>query len=647
MNTINPFVNAIVADAWDQQVTDVPQIHARAFAACRAAFDQIRATGATHSVLLHGEPGSGKTHLLARMRNEFACLGETEPARDPQRPPLPAAVFSSMRLRAGSRMLCRHVRRALARDLLRPDPQRLTQLDWLLIHRAAPHVNRPAQAHRWYRRLRRTGREAEAEAEADELLRRLSRDLQLPGNLAIILRTCALGRNPRAVADWLAEGTLADAQRDALGLLPAPEEADPEEEALDAIEALSRLAGPRLPLVLCFDQVEALQTHPRDVEGPFAFGRMISALHDRMQATLLVTGVQSTFLETMQQAIRQADLDRLGETREALEPLSDELAPLLVARRLDHAPSLAQARRSQADPCWPIGTDAVRHFVRSSETAGCTPRRLIAFCRQRLDAWQSGRETAPPSVEQFLEQQFEDSFQRALETWLPAVSDETLCHGLPLVLIAMGVATNLREGRREGTAAPPRTGDAPAGPFPGEGNESPEGMEDMEDMEDMEVAEADFILRFPHASAAVAVCNEAGNLLTGRLKRLRQFVERHGGCRAGRQLVLLRDSRLPIPPTARKAREHLETLAGHDVPLIFPSAEAVAALEALRGLLSDAKSGDLATYGATIGEDSVRHWLECNLPASVRELVMEIVPPADCVDPRSTPRLRIPGTIPC
>lgn len=601
MSQVNPFLRAIVADPWELHVPDVPRIHARAFEACRAALATVRQTGATQSVLVHGEPGSGKTHLLARLRSHLAGQGASQPPR-PDLPPLPPAVFSGLRLRAGNRMICRHLRRAVIGDLLRQVDQGLTQLDWLLIYRAARHVNKPELAHRWWARLRLPDRAEQASEEARELMGRLVRDCRLPGNLATALQHWALGRSRRAVRDWLAEGTLPAAELQALGVLPMPDEADPEEEALDLIESLSRLAGPDLPLVLCFDQVEALQADSRDLEGPFAFGRMMSALHDRTHHTLLITGVQSTFLETMEQAIRTADMDRLRETLEVLEPLDAEQARLLVAERLlaagrpredqsqedrtdctPDAPETPAARAASSDPCWPIGSAAVDRFVSAEATGSCTPRRLLAFCRQQYERWRTGSEAPQTPPAQTLQRQFDSEFEQALRGWSPARSDETLGHGLPLALLLVDPSR---------TAA--RT----------------------------DVPGADFAVQAREGQATVIVCNDTGNRLTGRLKRLREHVQRHGGG----NLVLVRDARIPIPRTARKADEHLRVLAQHGVPLVRPAADALAALDALRSLLADARSGDLTHDGQTLAEATVRDWLVANLPASLKELLDELIP---------------------
>ena len=65
------------------------------------------------------------------------------------------------------------------------------------------------------------------------------------------------------------------------------------------------------------------------------------------------------------------------------------------------------------------------------------------------------------------------------------------------------------------------------------------------------------------------------------------------------RLIVVRDSRVPITPKATKTRQALDELQRAEVVVRHPSPEVLAALDALRSLLSDAKSGDLG-YPSTV-----------------------------------------------
>ena len=88
--------------------------------------------------------------------------------------------------------------------------------------------------------------------------------------------------------------------------------------------------------------------------------------------------------------------------------------------------------------------------------------------------------------------------------------------------------------------------------------------------------------------SGLSVCTQSNmNSLSARLKRLKsQFAMQRLA-----RLVIVRDDRVPLSPGARTARQHLEELEQQQVVIVHPSIETLAALDSLRELLSDAKSG--------------------------------------------------------
>jgi hypothetical protein len=119
----------------------------------------------------------------------------------------------------------------------------------------------------------------------------------------------------------------------------------------------------------------------------------------------------------------------------------------------------------------------------------------------------------------------------------------------------------------------------------------------------------------------VSLCNQASmTSLAAKLRRLRDLAPAAKPAR----LVLLRDARLPISAGAQKSRNYLAELAKQGTRLLRPTAEAMAALEALRGLLSDAKAGDLAHRGETVEPRTVEEWLTAHRDPSLAALGAEV-----------------------
>src|SRR6185436_16116275 len=64
---VNPFRETIVANPWDVARVDVPEIHGDVFEQCLRGIDHVRKSRHSAGLLIHGEAGSGKTHLLSRL----------------------------------------------------------------------------------------------------------------------------------------------------------------------------------------------------------------------------------------------------------------------------------------------------------------------------------------------------------------------------------------------------------------------------------------------------------------------------------------------------------------------------------------------------------------------------------------------------
>jgi len=109
--------------------------------------------------------------------------------------------------------------------------------------------------------------------------------------------------------------------------------------------------------------------------------------------------------------------------------------------------------------------------------------------------------------------------------------------------------------------------------------------------------------------------------LAARLKRLTDWRSRNKRS----ELVLIRDGRLPIGRTAVVTRSRLESLVEKGVSLCQPGVETLAALQALRSLISDARSGDLHDGGEAISPKTVEEWLFQNLDNGLTAFFGQIV----------------------
>src|SRR5215510_10427565 len=141
---INPFHSSVVSDPWEAPETDVISVHQSAFARCCEAVAAIRGRPHATSVLLYRQAGSGKTHLLARLRAQVARDAEADGPGGMQE-----AIFVSARLHTSARMIWRHLRDCLVGDLLRRSGVGGSQLERLLLSLLIKHGLINGAGHLW------------------------------------------------------------------------------------------------------------------------------------------------------------------------------------------------------------------------------------------------------------------------------------------------------------------------------------------------------------------------------------------------------------------------------------------------------------------------------------------------------------------
>ena len=346
----------------------------------------------------------------------------------------------------------------------------------------------------------------------------------------------------------------------------AIEESDPEYVAREIVLTLARLAGRRMPMVLCFDQIEALETTPGDSSGFLAFGGAVSTLHDETTNLVLISCMQSS-VEPM---FRGADRDRIAEHESHLPLLGKRDAIRMINARLAAAgPGIAWAPPPEFDTVFNAGGLA-------------SARAVLAKAAELFDRDHRAETRPPVPLASLLEQEWENRMNAAAESVSRGDIDEVLDQGIRSLVGATG--------RGKWTVSSGR-------------------------------GDIDFRLESPTEQIAVSLCNHRNmNSLGSRLRRL------DAANRSGRpmRLVLLRDPRLPVSKNARVTRRYLDDLAQAGARMIHPSIEALEALEALRTLLADARSGDLTNDGAPINPETVQAWIARNLPSCLADLVDNI-----------------------
>jgi hypothetical protein len=591
---VNPFRDTIVSDPWRPSPPDVPGIHAKVFQTCCNALESVRRQGKSSSVLIHGEPGSGKTHLLARLRQH--CRDVEPRVLDPLQP---ETVFVAVRLQTGPQRLWRHLRRSFVEDLLREARDSTPQLKRILLRRFGAICQTDAALLGWWEWLKEEYPDPTLfRALLGSYLDQLSGELQLSRDFCTVLVHLMMDRHLLNARAWLKGDPLPDSALAALDVASPSEDDDLEEEAQRVVLDLCHLAGPKIPIVLCFDQIEALMSDPEDKVAIGTLGQIIMRLFNETSNLVLISCVQSGRLELLNlhqpKGLVSSAGARMAMHRDTLNPLLWDQASQLIQARMDADPRLKELRNNHPEALWPLESAKLQAYVGNQ---GRSPREILFRCAELFDIAANRLIDPVVPVEQFLSQTWHERLDVASSGDTLAQVDHVLTHGIPLLVHAAAEGWSLSD-------KPPSR--------------------------DLEVfLEGD-------GRIGVSLCNQRSPQgLWHRLRRLLPLLP----VRKAEKLVLLRDVRLPLGKSWVRTNEILYELNTQGARLIRPSHELLAALDALRRLLSDAKAGDLSNQGQTVTPETVQKWLVENMPGALRELLNEIVAPPSIEEPPTDSRL--------
>ena len=320
----NPFLSSVAGNPLDENPADVTEINAEAFAKCLKLVEDVRGQQVTQALLLFGEPGAGKTHLLSRLRRSL----ERDAAEGR------AAVFIPIRMVTSPTMLWRFLRRHLAVALLRQ---------------------------RTFAKVITKSRDEIAEQDR---------------NLAIILGNLRDGVHFADSAAWMRGQELPEDVLKNLGVAGPSEDEEQEAVSRQFITTVCGLGEPA-PFVFCFDQLEALRSSQDDTGGFFKLGQVISDLHDSTRNVVLISCLQSAMMPILEDVVRGADRDRMLGRRAGLKALDFDLALKLIAARLRTVPELQGQH--------PIKKSDIKDLFEPDGL--CVARKVIVRCQEVFGRW--------------------------------------------------------------------------------------------------------------------------------------------------------------------------------------------------------------------------------------------------------------------
>ncbi|MDF1812227.1 MAG: ATP-binding protein [Verrucomicrobiales bacterium] len=385
---INPFARSILSDPTDIPAVDVKEINQNTYNFLLNEIQKIAESGERNSTIIFGQPGTGKTHLLNRLRRSHSqsCDYHVIPVK----------------INTPPERLWRHIRRIVVKELKGKIGNR-SRLELILDRR----IGSP---------------------DSENIEDKLS-DIVEDSNLVGVLCNLYRGTYRNHALGWLRGDSLSEGARSSLGL-PTTEEAidgvDQEDYSKQVVLGICKLALPSV-FVFCFDQIEWL-IRDEKLGGLRLYGEIAADIHDGPFHAMIVSCIQSRYQPILSENIVGSNRDRVWKSEMLLKELTEQEAESLVLALLDNVPELAAKRKGGASHLfWPLDEGQIRNLIASEQNR--SPRTLITECRKLYDKLIDT--TKPPiSCDEFLSKDFQRKIEEGLDPSNLGERDSILHDGL-------------------------------------------------------------------------------------------------------------------------------------------------------------------------------------------------------------------------
>jgi hypothetical protein len=371
LKSTNPFDNYRSVNFWQQQKDPEPvveSIHQDAITTITETLDLVAQDHRTRTLMLQGDPGSGKTYLLGRLKktlNDKAFFVYIQPFPQSDR-------------------IWRHVLRYTVNSMIQvPEGQQDSQLMlWLKSLSAFTQRNLK-------QRILKDNFWEVLTSDRKKFIKKLKDTYKQSGiynadNFFGVLHDLTDPELYISACEWLQGDDLSEESLKELGVKGS---IDTEEAAYEILSNFGRISTETQPIVLCFDQVQSIARLPNGSLDLATLFSVNTKIHDENKNFFVILSITTDTWKQYEGTIEQCHKDRVDKYT-YLKPISIKDAESVLATRLS---SLHRQASPKSDsPIYPLTQKLLGEEFKRGRT---NPREALILGRdvfQEYKKWLAG-----------------------------------------------------------------------------------------------------------------------------------------------------------------------------------------------------------------------------------------------------------------
>jgi hypothetical protein len=375
IQNFNPFDESLIVrdkNIWGLSFPDVPSLNAHASNAVFQAIKEARRNKSVNSITITAEAGSGKSHIISRIKHHLPDEGNV--------------LFVYMHEYSNLKLIKCQFQRVLADSLNRFGSKEVTQWQEL----AAAMVNQTRGINQSPKKIVEEFSRVSLDV-IDDLTTAIQKEKPDvdPDIVKAILWTLSPNRSSHA-SKWLSGRVIPIRKADELDL-PHSREQENEADAFDTVKQVLGLISDYYSLIICFDELDGIGHVDPDQSDPTIGGytqpqvvaNFIKDLFNNLnQGTILTVMEQVTWKHQIEEGMSSSSAvkDRLSSKKDPipLNPIDEQSIIELVSLRLKDF--YAERKVSPPNPIYPFTQTQLKEFAKRKLPV----RDVLNWCRNNF-----------------------------------------------------------------------------------------------------------------------------------------------------------------------------------------------------------------------------------------------------------------------